>query len=160
MTIYDIDREIERILMETDENGELPEEALEELMQLNEDREKKVENAACLVLDLQADAKKIREQEAALKQRRESLERRADKIKLFLENVTEGRAFASPRVTIRYTKSSAVEIDDDLFWEAPAECFIRPGKPTANKDAIKAALKDGGVVPGARLVYKENLQIK
>ena len=160
MTIYDIDREIERILMETDENGELPEEALDELMQLNEDRETKIENAACLVLDLQADAKKIREQEAALKQRRESLEKRADRIKLFLEHVTEGRAFASPRVTIRYTKSSAVEIDDDLFWEAPAEMFIRYKQPEADKTAIKNALKDGAIIPGARLVYKENLQIK
>lgn len=159
MTIYEIDSAIERILMQTDENGELPEEAIEELMQLNEDRETKIENAACLVLDLQADAKKIKEQEAALKQRRDSLEKRADRIKLFLEHVTEGRAFASPRVTIRYTKSTAVEIDDS-FWAAPAEMFIRKKQPEADKTAIKAALKDGAIIPGARLVYKENMTIK
>lgn len=160
MTIYDIDERIAEILSKTDENGELPEDAIDELTQLAVDRDTKIENAACLVLDLLADAKKIKEQEAALKQRRESLEKRADKIKLFLERVTEGRAFSSPRVTIRYSKSTAVEIDEDVFWPTAAEMFIRAGKPTVNKDAIKAVLKDGGIVPGARLVTRENLQIK
>lgn len=39
MTIYDIDKEIERILSEVDENGELPEGAFEELTKLTADRE-------------------------------------------------------------------------------------------------------------------------
>lgn len=160
MRIYDIDQEIERILLETDENGELPENAFEELSALNQEREIKIENTACMVLDLLADAKKIKEQEAALKQRREALEKRADRIKLFLEHVLDGSAFASPKVTIRYTKSTAVDIDEAAFWADPDENFIRYKDPEVDKTAIKAALKDGKIIPGARLIYKENMTIK
>jgi len=160
MTIYDIDKRIEEILLQTDENGELPEEALGELDQLSEDREVKIENAACMVLDLLADAKKIKEQENALAERRKALEKRAERIKMYVEYATNGNAFASPRVTVRFTKSMAVDIDDDIFWQAPAEMFIRHKAPEADKAAIKAALKDGAIIPGARLIYKDNMTIK
>ena len=160
MTIYEIDREIERILSEVDENGELPEGAFDELAELNADRETKIDNAACMVLDLIADAKKIKEQEAALAARRKTLENRAERIKKYLEYATDGNSFSSPRVAVKWGKSTVVEIDDDAFWKNPDAAFVRMKAPEPDKAAIKAALKDGAVIPGAALVEHRNMTIK
>lgn len=159
MTIYEIDNDIQRILSQVDENGELPEAALDELMQLQADRDTKIENAACMVLDLLGDAKKIKEQEAVLKQRREAVEKRAERIKKYIEYATEGNPFSSERVTVKWGKSTAVEIDSAVFWENPDPAYVRV-KQEVNRDAIKAALKEGADIPGAFVVERHNLSIK
>ena len=161
MTIYDIDQDIARILSQVDEEtGELPESAFEELIKLQADRDLKIDNAACMVLDLLGDAKKIKDQEALLKQRREAIEKRAERIKRYIEYATDGNAFSSERVTVKFGKSSAVEIDEAVFWNDPDPAFIRQKAPEADKTAIKAALKDGKDIPGASLVERRNMTIK
>ena len=160
MTIYDIDNRIAEILSEVDENGELPEGAFDELAQLNEDREVKIENAACMVINLTAEAKAIRDQEAALAERRKAIERRVERVKNYIEFATDGASFSSPRVQVKYSKSTAVEIDEAVFWQNPATAFIRQKAPEADKTAIKAALKDGAIIPGASLVERKNMTIK
>lgn len=163
MTIFDIDKRISEILMMTDEEtGELPEDAFEELDKLIEDRDVKIDNAACMILDLAADAKKIRDQELALAERRKSLERRAERIKKYLEFVTHGEPFSSPRVQIKYGRSQAVEIDENVFW---AWCenhqeYARRKDPEPDKTAIKNALKAGEIIPGAELVDRSYMTIK
>lgn len=160
MTVYEIDREIERILSEVDENGELPDSAVDELMQLAADRDTKVENAACMVINLTAEAKAIKDQEAALAARRKSIDNRVASIKKFLEWATDGNTFSSPRVQVKWSKSTVVEIDPAEFWANPAEMFIRRKDPEVDKNAIKQVLKEGGIVAGATLVERRNIQIK
>ena len=162
MTIYEIDARIQEILMRTDEEtGELPEDAVAELITLGETREMKVENAACLIVNLTAEAKAIREQEVTLAQRRHSLENRAERIKRYIEFATDGEPFTSSRVTVKYTKSQAVEVTDKAaFFAFADEKFIRRKDPEANNDAIKKAIKAGEYVPGAELVEHVNMQIK
>jgi len=159
MNIYQIDARIEEILMRTDpDTGELPEDAIEELTALTEARNTKIENAACLVINLTAEAKAIRDQEKALAERRQSLEKRVESIKLYLEDATDGEPFSSPRVSVKYTKSQAVEVDDD-FWQFAPDEYIRT-KQEPDRPAIKAAIKAGKKVPGAELVEHINLTIK
>ena len=161
MNIYQIDAEIQRILSEVDEEtGELPESAYEELAQLTADRDVKVENAACMVINLTAEAKAIREQETALAERRKAVERRVERIRGYIEYALDGNTFSSPRVQVKYGKSTAVEIDEAVFWENPATAFIRQKDPEPDKAAIKAALKDGAIIPGASLVERKNMTIK
>lgn len=114
-----------------------------------------------MVINLTADAKAIKEQEAALKARREKIESRVESIKRYLEYATDGNAFASPRVQVKFTRSKKAEITNEvLFWENPAEMFIRRSEPVANIAAIRKALMDGGIVPGAELVEHSNITIK
>jgi len=160
MTIYEIDARIAEILSQTDENGELPEAAIDELMNLSGDRETKIENAACMVVNLTAEAKAIRDQESTLAERRKAIERRMERIRNYIEYATNGESYYSPRVCVRYAKSTAVEIDEDKFWFNPAEAFIRRKPPEVDKVAVKAALKDGAIIPGASLVERKNMTIK
>lgn len=161
MTIYDIDREIERILSMTDEEtGELPDSAFEELEQLQLDRQTKIDNAGCLFLELQAEAKAIADQEAVLEERRRAKQRRADRIKRYLEFATGGQPFATDRVEMKWRRSTKVEIDDALFMQRPEERFLRQRQPEPDKDAIKRALKAGELICGAALIESKSLTIK
>lgn len=161
MTIYKIDARIAEILMSVDEEtGELPEGAFDELSQLNEDREVKVENAACLYVNLAAEAKAIRDQEQALAERRKATEKRMDSIERYIDFALGGNDFSSPRVAVKHRKSVVVEIDDKVFWQNPAAAFVRQKAPEVDKAAVKAALKDGGIVPGASLVERRTVSIK
>jgi len=161
MTIYDIDARIAEILSQTDENGELPDGAFDELTQLSEAREIKIENAACMVVNMTAEMKAIREQEQTLADRRKAIERRVESIKRYLEFATDGASFSSPRVQVKYTRSKVVRITDEAaFWENPAEMFVRRGEPVANISAIRKALMDGGIVPGAELIENVTLSVK
>lgn len=163
MTIFEIDARISEILLMTDEEtGELPEQAFAMLDQLIEDRDMKIDNAACMTLDLLADARKIREEELALAERRKSLEKRAERIKKYLEYATQGEPFSSPRVQIKYRRSQAIDIDDGVFWAWAADHpeYARRKDPEPDKTAIKAALKAGNVIPGAELVDRTFMTIK
>lgn len=161
MTIFEIDARIAEILMSVDdETGELPESAFDELTALNEDRETKIENAACLYVNLAAEAKAIREQEKTLAERRQSTEKRMASIERLIDHALSGNDFSSPRVAVKHRKTVAVEIDEAVFWEHPAAAFIRQKAPEVDKVAIKAALKDGGIVPGASLVERRTVSIK
>ena len=62
--------------------------------------------------------------------------------------------------TVSYRKSEAVEIEDAT--KIPAE-FMRTPKmpePAPDKVALKAALKEGREVPGARIEERRTLNIK
>lgn len=64
----------------------------------------------------------------------------------------------SPEVTLRFRKSSSVEITDS---EALPEQFLRTKTVVEpDKTAIKNALKAGETILGAQLVESRNLQIK
>lgn len=64
----------------------------------------------------------------------------------------------SPEVTLRFRKSSSVEITDS---EALPEQFLRTKTVVEpDKTAIKNALKAGEKIQGAQLVESRNLQIK
>lgn len=162
MNIFYVDREIERILTEVDEEtGELPESAFEELERLQIARETVIEDSGCEWLNLTAEARAIREEEIALADRRRALERRADRIKRYLEYATDGEPFSSARVAMRWRRGATVKLDTERFWASnPAPELLRIRDPEPALDAIKTALKAGAEIPGAELVETKTMSIK
>ena len=59
--------------------------------------------------------------------------------------------------TLSTRKSESIDVPD--VFELP-EDYWRQRDPEPNKDAIKAALKEGKIVPGAFVVTKESLAIR
>ena len=163
MTLYEIDHAIAEAFEAAidPETGEITDsDAWAELESLQMARETKLEGIGCWIKDLLAEASAIKTEEEALKKRRQSSEKKAESLKGYLAWTLEGQNFKTPKVAVSWRKSRAVEIDEAVFWKNPAECFVRYGKPTADKKAITAALKDGGIVPGAALVEKVSMTIK
>ena len=157
--LYEINADLEQLLTQVDENGELliDDAALDALML---EREAKLEGMALLVKNWTAEAAAIKAEEDALKERRQRLEKHSARLTQRLQDVLAGEKLETPRVSVVWRKSKAVEIDDAIFWENPAEMFIRYKEPEVNKKAVTDALKDGAIIPGAALVEKINMTIK
>jgi len=158
MTLYDIDAGILALI---NEDGEIAN--IEEFEALNMARDAKIENISLWVKNLEADARAIRDEEKALAERRKANENKAESLKNYLSYFLQGQKFNSPRVGITYRKSeSAVVDDEDAFKAWAKEKLPHCLKVTVevSKTELKAELKAGTDVKFARLVEKQNMQIK
>ena len=158
--LYEINQDLEALLSNIDEEtGEviIDPEALDALLM---ERTEKIENVALYVKNITAEAAMIKDEIESLDERRARLLKKKDGLMAYLQAALGGEKFETAKVAVSYRKSKSVELDEAVFWENPAECFVRPGKPTADKTAIKEALKNGGIVPGAALVERTSMSIK
>lgn len=160
MNLYEINEQIESILSQVDENGELPETVADQLEQLAVDEQTKIENTALYCKNLLSDAKAIREEEVALAERRRTKEKKAEQLKAYLSGyltAKDYKKYETPRTVLSFRKSVKTEVDeaklpiDDKYW-------VWTKKP--DTAGIKTLLKDGHEVPGAKLVEHQNINIK
>lgn len=155
MNLYQIDEAILECI--DTENGDILD--LEKLEALEIERDSKISNLACWVKELRSDATGIKAEKDALDKRMKAKENLADRISNYLEKFLNGAKFEDSRCAISYRKSESTEIADDLDLNTlPDDC--KKITVTANKTAIKAALKSGANIDGCALVVKNNIQIK
>ena len=162
MNLYEINYEIEIILSQVDENGELPESALDELEKLAVDEQTKIENTALYIKHLVADAKAIREEELALAERRRTKENKAEKIKdrLTKDLMLRGyKKYETTRAFVSIRPSTACEVDENVLPQEE-KYWITKTTQKPDKKWITTLLKDGKEVPGAKLVEHQNIQIR
>jgi hypothetical protein len=160
MNLYEINEQIEIILSQVDENGELPESALDELEILAVDEQTKIENTALYIKHLVADAKAIREEELALAERRRKKENKVDKLKEYLSGyltAKDYKKYETPRALLSFRKSVRTEVDEKVLPDSEMY-WVTTRKP--DTAWIKTLLKEGKKVPGAKLVEHQNIQIK
>jgi len=158
MSIYDIDDAIIK-LVDAD-TGEITDEEAFDALQM--ERSKKIENTGCLYKNLVAEAKAIKEEEAALAQRRKAVENKAERIKNLLVYALKGERFESPKLRCSYRKAKSIMVDDGFVaWaQEHADDLLTYKEPTPNRTAIKAALADGREIEHAEIVTTENVQVK
>lgn len=163
MTIYEIDSRIAELL--DPDTGELLD--YEAFAALQMEREAKIENMALWYKDLSAEAKAIRDEEKALSERRKHAESKAERLKEYLNIALAGQTYKTPRVSVSYRKSTALEIaEEDIptvieeLETCGLENCIQYQAPKISKTELTKALKAGAVVPGAELVEHNNIQIK
>jgi len=156
--LYEINADLEALLSQVDENGELmiDDEALNALLM---ERTDKLEGVALAIKNIAAEAAAIKAEEDALKERRQRLEKKRDGLTEWLRLALAGEKFETARCQVTYRKSEVVTIDDEVFFKRPPAKFVKVTK-TADKVAIKAALKAGETIRGAKLEEKQNLQLK
>ena len=160
MNLYVINKQIEIILSQVDENGELPESAVESLEQLAVDEQTKIENTALYIKHLVADAKAIREEELALAERRRTKENKVDKLKEYLSGyltAKDYKKYETPRAVLSFRKSVKTEVDEKVLPDSEMY-WVTTRKP--DTAWIKTLLKEGKEVPGAKLVEHQNIQIR
>ena len=163
MTIYEIDERMAELV--DPETGELLD--YEAFAALQMEREAKIENMALWYKDLTAEAKAIREEEKALAERRKSAEAKAERLKGYLDTALAGESYKSAKVAISYRKSKAVDIAEgcestvieELETCGRGDCIYYTA-PRINKVALARLLKEGGVIPGAELVERNNIQVR
>lgn len=153
MTIYEID---EAILNCIDlETGEIID--TEQLDKLTMEREAKLENVACWIKELKAEAEALKAEKMAFAKRQQVAENKMESLKKYLAYALDGQAFKTTRASVTFRKSQSVEIADIYKLD---ENYLRYKEPEADKTAIKEALKQGKTVAGATLVENTSVIIK
>ena len=158
MTLYEIDQNIMALI---DEDGEITNpEAFNEL-QIT--RSEKLEGIACWIKNLKADAAAIKAEEDVLAERRRTIENKIKSPSEFLSNTLAGQKFSTPRVSVSYRTSKALEIaDNDTFvaWASMFNPSLLRIKRDPDKKAITDAINGGMDVPGAQIVERKSMQVK
>lgn len=159
MTLYEINNELARLMEEAvdEETGEIREDAIEEIENMQMAWDEKVENIGCFIKNLKADAEALKAEKMNLGRRQQVAENKAERLQKYLMDMLAGQTYQSPRVAIGYRKGTTVQCDD--IFQVPEE-YLRYKDPELDKKAIKDALKNGTEVPGCHLEETRNIQIK
>lgn len=162
--IYEIDREIEKILADSEvdpETGEvtIDTDALDELQMA---RDEKCENLALYIKNLSALIKSIKEEEAALAKRSKALENKRDRLNAYLQRVLQGVKFMTARVSVIFRRSSSTDIAPGFVEWAKTQRpdLLRYKEPEADKTAVGKALAEGADIPFASIKESVSLSIK
>lgn len=158
-SFFDLKCEQEALI---DENGEIID--IEAFMALDVERDEKIERTAMWVKELTAMEKAIKEEEDALKERRQAIGNKKERLCDLLTGVLNGQKFSTAKVSIGFRKSSAVEVADGFVQAALADDryldYLKFKTPKPDKTAIKNAILNGVEIPGAAIVERVNMTIK
>ncbi len=160
MKLFEIDKSFRDFWNKVmEQEGELTEEDLHHLNDLEIARDDKVKAYGVIIREMTADIAdckanmdRIKTISDRLKNRQEWLKTR---LKEFMEN-NDMQKFESVEVNISFRTSKSLEIAENV--KLPEE-FTRI-KIEADKTAITDFIKSGGVVEGCRLIEKQNIQVK
>ena len=158
MNLYQIDAELQIAFesMIDPETGEITgDPAVLDNLQIA--RDAKIENTACYIKNLLAEAEAIKAEVKKLTALARACENHADSLKKYLAHSLQGEDFKTAKTAITWRKSEAVNIT--CIADIPVE-YCRIKAPEPDKTAIKKALKAGEVIEGAELVTNLNMQIK
>lgn len=160
MTLYEIAQEMATLI--DPETGEIRDfEAFEELQMA---REEKIDNTAKWIIELEAEAKMVKERADELAERARAAKKKAERLREFLQEYLQGEKRKTADYTIGYRRTEAVEITDEdraVAWLMEHdEDALTYQQPKISKTAVKEILKSGREVPGAELVERQTMQVK
>ena len=154
MTAYEINKRIEEILLDVnEETGEFTGD-IEELDRLMLAREEKIEGCLLFGKDQLSKADAVDAEIKKLMSRKKAYVSAANRAYDYARFCLNGETFETPRVQVKYSKAESTQTDAEFVtWaiEAERDDLLSYGSPTPNKTAIKRALKDGEDIPHAWL---------
>ena len=165
MNLYEIEKTLNEF-METGfekyvdtETGEFDEQGFkDDLGQLELTKDEKIENTGLFIKNLLADIIELKAEEKALAERRKAKENKAEYLKNILSVSLGGNKFETAKIALTFRKSEQVKIVDEE--KLPKDFLKEKVTVSADKTAIKKAIKAGQAVVGAELIEMQNLQIK
>jgi hypothetical protein len=162
ISIYQIEQSYNQLAEQLiDNDGELTTELAEQLAITEEQLQNKSVAYSFVIKQMDADIDiidaEIKRLQAAKKQREKATEYLKDRIKhaMDLFSIDE---IKTPLVKINFRKSESVEVDD--VNSLPYAYKTVKVVETADKVAIKEAIKNGADIIGCRVVTNKNLQIR
>jgi hypothetical protein len=159
-SLYTISREAIEIASQLEEGELTPDMETALSINQNELQEKAINYAYC-IKSMEDDVTAINEEIKRLQSIKTAKSNAAERMKESISNAMEIYGIdkvTSPTLNLSFRKSESVEVD---LVEALSNDFkIIKTTVTADKVAIKQAIKQGENITGARIVEKFNLQIK
>lgn len=160
MKLYEIDQQLESLV--DPETGELLDFEVFERLQM--ERVRKIEGMALWYKDMAAEAAAIKEEAEKLNTRRKRLESQAERLKAYIGLILNGEKFSTPRCSVSFRKSEALEVSDPdalIRWAEQSghvDC-IRYRPPEIAKQKVTELLKGGKQVPFVHINQKKNVRI-
>ena len=158
MKLYEIDNAIlDCIDLET---GEVID--TERLDALNMERDAKIENVACWIKDLRAEAEAIKAEKLALAERQKIAENKVESLKKWVAYALGGQKFSTAKCSVSFRNTESVEVTEEGLENLMNDHdeLLTYKAPEPNKKAIKDAIKDGLSVAGVQLVQNVSTIIK
>ena len=153
MKLYEIDQAIMDLV--DNETGDIVD--IEMFDSLQMERDEKIESIALYIKDLKAEAEALKAEKLAFAERQKVAENKAESLKNYLAYALKGQAFKSTKAVVSFRKTQQVDIPDIYKLD---ENFLKYAEPTADKTAIKEAIKAGQTVKGATLIENTSVIIK
>lgn len=162
MKLYEVNAAIQELLLmlEPDpETGEVAatDDIIEQLNHLEMERSAILEYLAKVVLDTRAGVDALKNEERRLKERRQALERKDERLMQILDRECAGQKTDCGVATICYRKTTRVEVSDNqtaITWlkeNGYDSCYKQPA-PEVSKSEVKKLLQAGTDVPGIALI--------
>lgn len=165
-TLYDIDRQYrdaleQAIALASESDGEIPPELADVIDKLEMDRDKKIENCVAWLKEQGALANMCYIESSKLQARGLTYDKRANWMRERIAAIIgAGTKWEGRTGAISWRKSTSTSVTVPVESLPREYVSIVPEKLSADRDAIKAALKSGKVIEGCSLVHKDNIQIK
>lgn len=171
MKLYEINSELIALLdrLEPDpETGEIPadyEEIIAEINTLSMQREEILQYLAKLALNYRAETAALKAEEARLKERRDTLSSKEERLIRILDRECDGVTTDLGVATFSYRKTSRVEVRDEasaVKWLKEHNCTsaFRVPEPTVYKAEVKKLLSAGQEIPGCAVVEDRSCSLK
>ena len=141
------------------DDGSMTDDVFERIAELEADRDWLALQIAREIKNVRAMAAAVKAEEKALRDRRQILERRDERLAAYLgEHLPEGTKLEDGSATIGWRKSSRVEfhIDEEL----PDQFVKIEEVRKVDGRGVLAALRAGDQVPGAKLVNSNRVQVR
>ena len=158
MKLYEIDEAILNCI--DTETGEIID--ADQLDKLQMERDTKLENVACWIKDLKAEAEAIKTEKQILANRQKVAENKAESLKKWLAYALDGKKFSTAKCAVSFRNTESVEVTEEGLEALMKEHdeLLTYKAPEPNKTAIKQAIKDGLNVAGVQLVQNISTIIK
>lgn len=141
------------------ETGEVVDEEMKrQFDNLSMDFDKKVEGILLWIKNLDAEAKALKEAKLSFAERQADKERKAESLRKYVSGILNGQDFETKMVRVSWRKSCVAEFDGNIY-DLPGGC-VRWKPAEIDKNELKKLLKSGATIKGAKLVEKNNMQIK
>lgn len=118
--------------------------------------EDKVEGCVLYMKNLKAEEQAIKAEVDALKKRAEAKAKKREKLEEYLRAICPEKQYESSKYCLKFRKSEVAVVPDDVS-KLPTEYIKAKAIITADKAAIKKAIKAGKKIPGCSIATKRNL---
>ena len=161
MNLYEIDKTLERLLDLGDdwvdeETGEIL--TYQEVAAMQMARDKKIEGWGLWIKNRRADIAALKAEIDALRERLKALDAKVEHSTQRYQAYLAGERVETPRLSVSYRRSQETMIDDPE--KLPTKYVRTKTETSPDKTAIRAAIKAGETVPGARLADKVSMLVK
>lgn len=167
-TLYELTAEYQKLLDIALESDEIDDETFEHIQKIDGAIEKKIENIACVIKELENNTGIVNNEIDRLSERATRYYKNLKVLKSYVVNTMEQvgkKKIETPTMTVGVRKSESTEIDNEFIEEAKEKNLYKlmrivPERVEADKTAIKEYIKQGNKLEHAKIVEKKNLSIR